>query len=129
MDAIPSRRRILLAEDDIATAFEFEAALRDAGYDVVGPALQTSEAIALIAAHPMDAAVIDFGLAQSAMHEVFWPLVASRTPFIVLTGYEQPTLPDWLPGSELCLKPCAPHELVEKLNRLLQQAPARPSVS
>jgi hypothetical protein len=63
------------------------------------------------------------------MHGVFWPLVASRTPFIVLTGYEQPTLPSWFPGPELCLKPCAPQELVEMLNRLIEQSPARPSVS
>jgi hypothetical protein len=37
VDPTPAGRRILLAEDDIATAFEFEAALREAGYDVVGP--------------------------------------------------------------------------------------------
>jgi DNA-binding response OmpR family regulator len=129
VDPTPAGRRILLAEDDIATAFEFEAALREAGFDVIGPALQARDAIEMIDTHRVDAAVIDFGLAQSSMHEVFWPLVASRTPFIVLTGYEQPTLPSWLPGSDLCLKPCAPQELVERLNRLLEQSPARPSVS
>jgi DNA-binding NarL/FixJ family response regulator len=127
VDPTPSRRRILLAEDDIASAFEFEAALKDAGFHVIGPALQASEAIALIANNPVDAAVIDFGLAQSSIHEVFWPLVASRTPFVVLTGYDRSSLPPWLPGPEICPKPCDPQELVEQLNRLFDQSAASPS--
>jgi hypothetical protein len=71
VDQSPSRGRILLAQDDIATALELTA-LREAGFQVVSPALQARDAIELIEANPVEAAVI-VGLAQSSMHEVLSP--------------------------------------------------------
>jgi AmiR/NasT family two-component response regulator len=105
-------RCVLLAEDEVAIALELEAVLRDAGFDVVGPALNAGQAAELAASQTLDAAVIDFGLAQHDPQAVLWPLVATGTPIVLLTGYEQPTLPSWLPSAELCLKPCSAVDLI-----------------
>ena len=123
--------QVLLAEDEIAIAFELEEALREAGYGVIGPALNASEAAAMAAGRPLDAAVIDFGLAQHDPHGVLWSLVATGTPIVLLTGYEAPDLPDWLPSAEVCLKPCSMEELLDKLGTALtaRQAMAGPNHS
>jgi AmiR/NasT family two-component response regulator len=117
-------RRVLLAEDEIAIALEFEAALRDAGFDVVGPALNAGQAAELASGQRFDAAVMDFGLAQHDPQAVLWPLVATGTPIVLLTGYEQPMVPSWLPSAELCLKPCSAVDLISKLNQVLSSAQA-----
>ena len=79
-------RRVLLAEDEIAIALDFEAALRDAGFDVVGPAFHPRQAAELASGRTLDAAVIDFGLAQYDLHAILWPLVSTGTPIVLLTG-------------------------------------------
>jgi hypothetical protein len=46
------------AEDEIAIALEFEAALRDAGFDVVGPALNAVQATELASGQTFNVAVV-----------------------------------------------------------------------
>jgi DNA-binding NarL/FixJ family response regulator len=70
------RQRVLLAEDENAIAFEFEAALRDADFEVVGPAFDTEKITELASKEKVDAAVMDFGLVQHALNELLSPLVA-----------------------------------------------------
>jgi AmiR/NasT family two-component response regulator len=111
--------RVLLAEDDIATALEFEDALKDAGYIVVGPALDHQDAADRISRQTFDAAVVDIGLALRAPEDVLRPLFESSTPIVFLTGYERPALPDWLPPVRICLKPCCPADLIEQLQEAL----------
>jgi DNA-binding NarL/FixJ family response regulator len=56
--------RILVVEDDFLIAMQTEAALKDAGFDVVGPATTAEEAVALaIEDHPF-LAVMDIRLAS-----------------------------------------------------------------
>jgi two-component system, response regulator PdtaR len=55
--------RILIIEDDLLIASQIEAALIDAGFDVIGVVMTGEEALELAAARPPDLAVVDIRLA------------------------------------------------------------------
>src|SRR5215213_6916651 len=55
-------RRALVAEDEALIAMDVEAALRRAGWEVVGPVSRAADAARLAAREPLDAAVLDIGL-------------------------------------------------------------------
>jgi DNA-binding NarL/FixJ family response regulator len=59
-----SRLRVLVVEDDFLIAMQSESALRDAGFEVVGPATTAEEAIALALAERPALAVMDIRLAS-----------------------------------------------------------------
>ena len=59
----PSPARVLVVEDDFLIAMQTEAALRDAGFHVVGPAASAEEAVALASEERPFLAVMDIRLA------------------------------------------------------------------
>src|SRR5216684_391533 len=59
----PSRRRILIVEDDYLVALQFENALTEAGYDVVDIASTAEEAVQLIPDHKPELVLMDVRLA------------------------------------------------------------------
>jgi AmiR/NasT family two-component response regulator len=119
--------RILLAEDEIAIALDFEAALKDAGFKVIGPAYDHEDAAQRISGESFEAAVIDFGIALRAPEDVLLPLVSRSIPIVILTGYEHPALPDWLSPVSVCLKPCSPTDLIETLQSVLPDGERSPA--
>jgi two-component system, response regulator PdtaR len=60
----PRRARVLVVEDDFLIAMQTEAALRDAGFHVVGPAATAEEAVALATQERPFLAVMDIRLAS-----------------------------------------------------------------
>jgi DNA-binding NarL/FixJ family response regulator len=61
--AIHERARVLVVEDDFLIAMQTEGALREAGFEVVGPATTAEEAVALAAEERPFLAVMDIRLA------------------------------------------------------------------
>ena len=59
----PSRRRILIVEDDYLVALQFENALTEAGYDVVDIASTAEEAVQLVPDHQPELVLMDVRLA------------------------------------------------------------------
>ena len=59
----PSRRRILIVEDDYLVALQFENALTEAGYEVVDIASTAEEALQLVPAHQPELVVMGVRLA------------------------------------------------------------------
>jgi two-component system, response regulator PdtaR len=55
--------RILIIEDDLLVASQMEAALTDAGLDVIGVVMTGEEALELASAQPPDLAIVDIRLA------------------------------------------------------------------
>jgi DNA-binding NtrC family response regulator len=119
-------RRVLIAEDEVAIALELEMQLRDAGFATIGPALDARQASELIASQRIDAAILNIELVKHAIHDVLWPLVASATPIVFMTGHDPSALPDWAPPAQVCLKPCAMTDLLEALERALGTVAAAP---
>jgi CheY-like chemotaxis protein len=78
--------RVLIVEDAVLLALELELGLTDAGAQVIGPAYELDEALALLG-EPMDAAVLDANLNGLSIRPVAEALAARGVPFIFATGY------------------------------------------
>jgi PAS domain S-box-containing protein len=78
--------RILIVEDSLLLSLELESGLVEAGAVVVGQATDVAEGL-VMAALPMDAAVLDANLNGESVAPVARALEARGIPFIFATGY------------------------------------------
>ena len=78
--------RVLIVEDAVLLALELETGLQDAGAEVIGPAYELEEAMALLD-RPIDAAVLDANLNGRSVTPVAEVLAARGVPFVFATGY------------------------------------------
>ena len=78
--------RVLIVEDAVLLALELETGLSEAGAEVIGPAYELEEAMALLD-RPIDAAVLDANLNGHSVMPVAQALAARGVPFVFATGY------------------------------------------
>lgn len=78
--------RVLIVEDAVLLALELETGLSDAGAQVIGPAYELEEAMALLD-QPIDAAVLDANLNGRSVTPVAEALHKRGVPFVFATGY------------------------------------------
>lgn len=78
--------RVLIVEDAVLLALELETGLSEAGAEVVGPAYELEEAMALLD-RPIDAAVLDANLNGRSVTPVAEALSQRGVPFVFATGY------------------------------------------
>ena len=78
--------RVLIVEDAVLLALELETGLSEAGAEVIGPAYELDEALALLD-QPIDAAVLDANLNGHAVTPVAEALHRRGVPFVFATGY------------------------------------------
>lgn len=78
--------RVLIVEDAVLLALELETGLSEAGAEVVGPAYELEEALALLD-RPIDAAVLDANLNGRSVMPVAELLAQRNVPFVFATGY------------------------------------------
>lgn len=78
--------RVLIVEDAVLLALELETGLSEAGAQVVGPAYELEEAMALLD-QPIDAAVLDANLNGRSVTPVAEVLHQRGIPFVFATGY------------------------------------------
>jgi PAS domain S-box-containing protein len=78
--------RVLIVEDAVLLALELETGLAEAGAEVIGPAYELEEAMALLE-RPIDAAVLDANLNGRSVTPVAEALVRRNVPFVFATGY------------------------------------------
>jgi PAS domain S-box-containing protein len=78
--------RVLIVEDAVLLALELETGLSDAGAEVIGPAYELEEAMALLD-REIDAAVLDANLNGHSVTPVAEALAARGIPFVFATGY------------------------------------------
>jgi two-component sensor histidine kinase/CheY-like chemotaxis protein len=78
--------RVLIVEDAVLLAMELECGLAEAGAEVIGPAYELEEALALLD-QPIDAAVLDANLNGHSVSPVAEALAKRRVPFVFATGY------------------------------------------
>lgn len=82
-----SGRRILVVEDEVLVSFMLEDMLGQLGCEVVGPAARVDQALAIIDAEEIDAAVLDVNLNGEKSYPVADALAARGVPFVFSTGY------------------------------------------
>lgn len=78
--------RILIVEDAVLLALELETGLQEAGAEIIGPAYELEEAMALLD-QKIDAAVLDANLNGRSVTPVAEALAARGVPFVFATGY------------------------------------------
>jgi PAS domain S-box-containing protein len=78
--------RVLIVEDAVLLALELETGLADAGAEVIGPAYELEEAMALLD-REIDAAVLDANLNGRSVTPVAEVLASRGIPFVFATGY------------------------------------------
>ena len=100
-----SGRRVLVVEDEMIVAWLLQDMLADLGCAVVGPAARVYQALAMIDAEAIDAAVLDVNLNGQKSYPVADALAARGMPFVFSTGYETESLPNAYQRLPLLQKP------------------------
>ena len=116
---------VLVAEDEPFIALDLALAIEDAGGTVVGPAASVEEALALIGAQTVAAAILDVNLGDQDISSVAEILLARKIPVILQTGVEAP--PDLVarfPDLIVHIKPCVAARLVAQLETLITSCPS-----
>ena len=79
-------RRVLVVEDEYLIAMEMTYCLSVAGAEIVGPVPNAEQALALIEAGPLDAAVLDVNLRGEDVYVVADRLRERGVPYLFATG-------------------------------------------
>jgi len=87
-----SGRRVLVVEDEVIVSWALEDMLAELGCAVVGPAARVDQALAIIEAETVDAAVLDVNLNGEKSYRVADALAARGVPFVFSTGYNRDSL-------------------------------------
>ena len=114
-----SGRRVLVVEDEVMVAWTLEDMLADLGCEVVGPAARVDQALAMIEAVAVDAAVLDVNLNGERSYPVADALAARGVPFVFSTGYNKSSLHAGYLGFPMLQKPFERSQLGDALARLL----------
>lgn len=110
-------KRLLVIEDDPLTAFDNEHTLKHAGYDVIATVDSGEAAVRYIAAEPIDALVLDLGLAGDMSGREVARLARDRGIAVLLVTGQCPE--DASDIAMACLdKPHSPSALVAALKAL-----------
>jgi CheY-like chemotaxis protein len=112
-------RRVLLVEDEIILAWMLQDMLVDLGCVAIGPAATVGQALAMIDAEAIDAAVLDVNLNGHMSYPVADALVARGVPFVFSTGYDKDGLPERYRTVQVLQKPYHPSALGDALTKLL----------
>jgi two-component sensor histidine kinase/CheY-like chemotaxis protein len=116
-----SRPRVLVVDDEALTAYEVSKQLKEAGFDVIGPAASVTQALRLLEGpSACDAAVLDVNLGRETSEAVARRLSSSGTPFVTITGYARLQLPSAFKAAPLLTKPISSNALVGTLRQYLE---------
>jgi CheY-like chemotaxis protein len=113
--------RVFLAEDEPMILWAFEEALGDLGCQVVGTAALVTEALAFVATHGFDVAVLDARLIDGDIDPVIDVLAAGGTPFILASGLVQPGFTERFSSAVALQKPYDIADLEHAIARVLQR--------
>lgn len=110
-----NKKAILIVEDEFLIAMDLEDSLRDQGYDVVGPASTVTQAMTLIEAQAVAAAVLDYNLKDGTSEALATQLIAQSIPVVFLSGDSLANRPEALQSCLVLSKPVSLTELAEAL--------------
>lgn len=110
-------RRVLVVEDEAVTALDVADAVEAAGASVVGPTPTTRGALQLLTdAGTVDAAAIDFGLADGEATPLIEALMEAAIPTVIYTGGPLPAdISGRYPQLMLVRKPTEATEITVRL--------------
>lgn len=115
-------RRIMLVEDELLIALDHADRLKRAGADIVGPFPLVSQALEHLESDDrIDAAVIDFVLADRNSEDLQEALTKKKVPFVIVTAYPR-VLVRRETDQAVLSKPVTTEELCETVKSVCGQA-------
>ena len=96
---------VMVAEDDAIIGMDLGAMLGDIGCIMLGPYVSVADALASMKTQRPDAALLDVRLNDGAVTLVADALTAAGVPFALLTGTDDPGLPNGLTSAPRVMKP------------------------
>jgi two-component SAPR family response regulator len=111
--------RIMLVEDDPLILLDLEASLSELGA-IVTPASSVPDALKIMAATPLDFAVLDFELGASTSEAIAHAAIAHNVLFLYLSGYSErdERFGRW-PGIDVLAKPISDRTLARHIRQTL----------
>jgi len=97
-------KRVLIGEDEYFLADETRRKLEDLGAILVGPAANVHDALEIIAASKIDAAILDVHLDAEFVFPVAEELERRDVAFVFATGHDPELVPVRFTGFALCEK-------------------------
>ena len=85
-------QRVLIVEDELLLAMDYEELLKREGCTVLGPVGRRAQALALLERERPDVAILDLNLAGERSTAVAEALEARGVPFVIVSGYAERTL-------------------------------------
>jgi DNA-binding response OmpR family regulator len=113
------RPRVLIVEDEWMIAELLEMALEDNGYEVAGPTATVSQAMAMVMAGGLDAAVLDVSLDREPSFPIAKALDDGGVPYLFMTGYAEADMPAEFRTRTILHKPFTPEVLALSVSTLL----------
>ncbi len=117
--------RILVVEDEPLIAAEISSILTDGGFEVLGPASNVTQALALIEQQGCDAAVLDVNLGRETSEPLARLLRRRKTPFVVLSSYGPYQVPAIFRSAPWSGKPVRPAALQAEVARCIAESVGR----
>ena len=111
-------KKVLIVEDESLIAMLFEDILEDTGCQIVGPAMNVRQAMALVEDAEIDVAVLDVNLNGESSFPVAALLQSRGVPLVFSSGYGSEGLPPEWQDRPTLPKPFTSDEVVDMLARL-----------
>lgn len=123
MTGLLTGARVLVVEDEVMVSWMVQDMVSDLGCIVLGPVPSVDQALEIIAAQPIDAAVLDVNLNGQTSYPVADALLALGAPFVFSTGYDGDRVPERYRTFPVLQKPLRRSDLAETLTRMLSEPP------
>ncbi len=107
-------RRVLVVEDEFLVALDYCQNLEEAGAEVLGPFHTVDDALNCVRKSRIDAAVLDYALADRNSDTLQCVLESREIPFVVVTAYPR-VLVRRSDNQQILSKPISPHTLCESV--------------
>lgn len=114
-----SGKKILVVEDEYFIAADLKEELASHGSIVIGPVGNLMSSLAILAQEVPHAAIVDVKLQGSKSYQVMEELGRQSVPYLLLTGYDEQSLPEHLRDLPRLTKPCSAKEVVTRLAELV----------
>ena len=112
------RLKALVAEDEALIAYNLEATLQAAGFDVLGPYATLTDALEGVLHETPDLAIVDVSLRDDSAAHLIEILRNLSVPVVIVSGYQAPD-DDQLQGSPWLTKPVMAEDLLSAIDKAM----------
>jgi CheY-like chemotaxis protein len=116
--------RILIVDDEPLVAKMVAEWVEELGHEVAGPFRDASSALALVAATPPDAAIVDVSLGAGSGYTVAESLAQRKIPFVFATGHAEGSLIPRFSGTPVLVKPYDFGDVDAAIGKMIGRGPS-----